>query len=324
MIYVITNRNQKGRGDKLKFGGGFNSKGPNELRLAKARLSGGDWNLSMVADSSRVAGRSSRMPGSEACFLELQKTMRAKKRDCVFFVHGYNVSFKDALNTAERIRAIYDVEVVLFSWPANGGGGNPLKDAHGLVSYKWDKRDAATSIGALDRVFELFGDYLKKHRSVTQSCGQTINLLCHSMGSYLLKKLLSSKMYNGETLLFDNIVLASADTNNAEHAEWIDRIAHRRSLYVTINENDFALGASRFKMGDKQRARLGHYTRNLVSDVAVYLDFTDAPRVKKSHGYFVDDAIEEPRVFDVFNSIFKGRKAEHFCVFNSHTGAFDV
>ncbi len=324
MIYVITNRNLKVKNNSLKFGGKFNEKGPNELRLARARKRGSGWSLKMVSDSVNIEGRTGSMPGSESCFLELQKTMRTEKRSCVFFVHGYNVSFQDALDTAETIRTWYDVEVVLFSWPANGGGGNPLKDAHGLISYKWDKRDAAISIGALDRVFELFGEYLVKHRKFTQSCNQTISLLCHSMGNYLLKKLLSSKMYNGETLLFDNVILASADTNNAEHTEWVDRIAHRGSLYVTINENDFALKASRFKMGDKQRARLGHYTRNLVSDVAVYLDFTDTPKVGKSHGYFADDSVQEPRVFDVFDSILKGGKAEQFCSYNSHTGAFDV
>jgi len=144
------------------------------------------------------------------------------------------------------------------------------------------------------------------------------------MANYLLKKLLGSKVYGGETLLFDNVVLAAADANNADHDQWVDRIAHRKNLYITINESDFALRASRFKMGDQQRARLGHYTRNLTSDVAVYLDFTRAPTVKSSHSYFADRKVSGSEVEEVFDSILKGNKAEDITTFDPHTGAFRV
>ncbi|VAX35337.1 hypothetical protein MNBD_UNCLBAC01-619 [hydrothermal vent metagenome] len=51
--------------------------------------------------------------------------------------------------------------------------------------------------------------------------------------------------------------------------------------------NDYALQASRLKSGEKQLARLGHYTQNLYSKNAVYLDFTDARNVGNSHAYFI-------------------------------------
>ena len=50
------------------------------------------------------------------------------------------------------------VEVVSFSWPANGGG------AWGVASYKSDKRDALNSTGALDRCIQRIGHFI--HPSV--------------------------------------------------------------------------------------------------------------------------------------------------------------
>ena len=106
------------------------------------------------------------------------------------------------------------------------------------------------------------------------------------MGNWLLKNLLKSSVYNGETLLFDNVVLCAADVNNENHERFVDRIQHRRRIYITINENDGPLGWSRRKLGSQQKARLGHYTKNLVSNVAVYFDFTEAKNIGDSHSYF--------------------------------------
>ncbi|WP_421840628.1 alpha/beta hydrolase [Marinobacter algicola] len=54
----------------------------------------------------------------------------------------------DVLDRAERLEQNFGVEVIVFSWPANGGG------LHGVLSYKSDKRDALASVGALNRVLE--------------------------------------------------------------------------------------------------------------------------------------------------------------------------
>ncbi len=79
----------------------------------------------------------------------------------------------------------------------------------------------------------------------------------------------------------------------------------------TINENDFALKWSRRKLGEQQKARLGHYTRNLSSNIAVYLDFTGTDHVGKSHGYFADDAAENnEQIHSLFKELFNGERGE--------------
>ena len=49
-------------------------------------------------------------------------------KNLLLFVHGYNNDMTDVLNRAEKLEMNYGVEVVFFSWPANGGG------LHGVVA----------------------------------------------------------------------------------------------------------------------------------------------------------------------------------------------
>ena len=107
-----------------------------------------------------------------------------------------------------------------------------------------------------------------------------------------------------------NIAMCSADVNNPGHAEWVDRLQPRNRLYVTINEDDSALKASRLKGGDEQLARLGHSTGNLNSRQAVYVDFTNAKNVGSSHAYFEGDALNNPRVKKFFKTALQGLRAE--------------
>ncbi|MBL0648853.1 alpha/beta hydrolase [Aeromonas caviae] len=257
----------------------------------------------------------------------------------LLFVHGFNNDLDDVLERAAGLEARYGVEVLCFSWPANGGG------ARGVLSYKSDKRDVLASAGALDRVLEKMkglldefnGQYVtqleekaqKKFtdngeawdryfaKEVNKRCPFTINLLLHSMGNYLFKHLLSSTTYHANQLLFDNIIMAAADTNNELHAQWVDRIQCRNRLYITINECDGALMASRMKMGEQQKARLGHYTRRLDARTATYVDVTNQPHVGDSHAYFEGDALANEKVLRFFHTAFNGGTGERAELFDA-------
>lgn len=315
-MYIVTNRNLQPDGPPTeRFGETFNEKGPNELRLAEAKKVGRNWKVAILDDEVEHNGEA--MWASEFAFLTLQERMRDKGKNALFFVHGYNVDFKSALETGWKLQQLYNMEVGIFTWPSNGGG------IRGLASYKSDKRDAILSVNALDRCFEKLGAYMQKHRDT--ACNENFNLAMHSMGNYLFKFLMKSSVYQGETLLFDNIAMLAADVNNHDHAEWIDRATFRKRLYITINENDHALFASRLKFGDQQLARLGHWTQNLSSRNAVYLDFTQAAGVGNSHSYFMDGAVSKnSRLKRVFADIFNGRRGEDGLDYNPHSRMFLV
>lgn len=312
-MYIVTNRNlQPDQPPERRFGRFFNELGPAELRLAEVTIQNGSWQVDILPDEVTHEGQ--QMYASEAAFLKTQQKMCTTSTNCVVFCHGFNTDFQSAVEAAYRLQDTYNLEVVLFTWPSDG---------RGPFSYRDDKREAVQSVYAFDRCLEKMDAYLKKYRD--RACGQKFSIALHSMGSYILKHLLKSSIYQGETLLFDNIIMMSADVNAKGHAEWVDRIRVRTRLFITINEDDFALAASSAKGGADQLERLGHSLWGLNSVKAKYLNFTDAQSVGRAHNYFSDPGpLENPRVKEVFQIAFNGGKAEQGLAFEEGTRTYRV
>lgn len=329
-----------------------NPKGPLELRMAEATRHGKGWRVSILPDICTPAmlrsagikpqqdaqGRAAPVYASRyvAYKLLLQLKARHKKNKAppalALFVHGYNNDVAAVLDRAQGFEDLYGVEVVAFTWPANGGG------IGGALSYRSDKRDALASVGAFDRAIVKLDQYLKemngervarienaatgKHgddaaawdenfaREMMRECPFTVNLILHSMGNYLFKHYMSSSTYSGNRLVFDNIVMAAADANNAGHVGWVDRVQCRKRVYITINENDVALQASRMKAGEEQKARLGHWPYELDSRRAVYVNFTSAAKVGDSHAYFEGRPLQNASIRKFFRLALNGDVAE--------------
>ncbi|MDH3315918.1 MAG: alpha/beta hydrolase [Gammaproteobacteria bacterium] len=353
-MFLITNRdvNEKKKGPDA-LGSKPNEKGPNELRLAEATRKGGRWKVSVLPDtctramlksagikpSKDAAGKDKSVWSSRYVAYKLLLQLRARQKRSgkapalAFFVHGYNNDVEAVLERAKAFEDHYGVEVIAFTWPANGGG------LGGTMSYLSDKRDALASVGAFDRAILKLDEYLKEMnqerveriegkatrdhgddaegwdghftREMVRECPFTLNLLLHSMGNYIFKHFMSSSTFCGNRLVFDNVVMAAADANNAGHVDWVDRIQCRNRVYITINENDIALRASRMKAGEEQKARLGHWPYGLESKRAVYVNFTDARGVGDSHAYFEGDPIKKnANVRQFFDAALNGAVAE--------------
>lgn len=358
-MFVVTNREVfEGQTDPARaFGSRPNPLGPNELRLAQVERRGARWQVQVLPDEITddmaaevgLPPNSARAPGTPPVFASryvARKVLAAlrprkgqpKGRNLLFFVHGFNNDMPAVLARAEQLQQAYGVEVIPFSWPANGGGFK------GVASYRSDKRDALASTGALDRAITRLGEIVAQINAervqrieaeaearfgngarsgadaerwdrfftaaARKECPFSINMLLHSMGNYVYKHLLRSGTYNGGTLVFDNVVMVAADTNNASHAEWVDRIQARGRVFVTLNERDSALAASRLKMGEQQLARLGHWPHRLDSRQAVYVDFTDQPQVTDSHAYFEGRPLRNAAVRRFFDEALNGGFAE--------------
>jgi len=359
-VFVITNRKVVENATGLdQFGKTPNEKGNNELRLAQitkrkkgytvkflddeldkgeARELIEEFELDLKTDETQYASL------KVAC--ETVRRAREKKRHILFYVHGYNNDMRDVMETAFDLEQRYEVEVIPFSWPANGGG------VGGKLSYLDDKRDARASAGALERSLKKVHEYLmlisessrttrrkeaaKKHpdnaerrdalyaKLLRDDCPFTVNGLFHSMGNYLYKQMLKSSISEGNNLIFDNVVLCQADTNNAGHPNWVDKISHNRRVFITINENDFALRLSRIKPGDKQRARLGHYIKRLDSRIAHYINLTDASWVQESHSPFGEPAGKNEKLREFFRQAFTGEPAEEPLRFRAEGNWYEV
>lgn len=368
-MFLITNREiRKKRGGPEVLGKKPHVKGPNELEVVRATKKGKKWSLEVLGDKATDAmvQETAKMrqavgtPKSDRHITtyvahkildtvnpQLANPSSTRKgRNLLMFVHGYNNDVEDVLDRAHTLSKLYGVEVLPFSWPANGGG-----IISGTASYKSDKRDAKVSIGALDRTLYHMANSLNQvteqrvekvkleaerrfpenaeerdsfiTRMSDKECPFTVNLILHSMGNYLYKHLLLSTASEGTGVLFDNVVLAAADTNNKGHGRWVDRIRCRRRVYVTINEDDRALRVSRIKSGDEQLARLGHYPFELTANQAAYIQFTDASHVGRSHAYF-EDAVKNPRVKRFFKKALNGDRAEHGLSYDSASNTFRI
>ncbi len=345
-MYVITNREVlDGETGLDQFGKRVNNEGPNELRMARVTRRGRGWQVEFLEDElpkteSRALIRDNALPldpkaryyASLKVACEVAEEARETRRHILFFVHGYNNDMRDVIEQADALARSYGVIVVPFSWPANGGG------LSGAAGYRANKRDARASTGALERAIQKVHDYLlcltdarrealwhqagEKHPDNQQArellymtllerdCPFTLNAMFHSMGSYLLKQMLKSSIAAGTGLTFDNIVLAAADTNNLDHRLWVERLQFRRRCFIAINENDYALAASRAKAGSEQLARLGHFLRNLNASNAHYVNVTEASWVGKSHAYFNEPAKRNADVHRFFKRAFSGETAE--------------
>lgn len=360
-MYIVTNREiDESQHDENKAFGKKSASGPNELRLAEVLYKDNqryvnilpdqitsDMAISVGLDPQKKHYASAYVARKiqERCTVTKGDDLSSKAgKNLLLFVHGYNNDMTDVLNRAEMFEKNYNVEVLCFSWPANGGG------FQGVLSYKSDKRDALASIGALDRVFDKMEQFIKELNSqyivelearaekkfsenaeawdryfskeVNKRCPYTVNLLLHSMGNYLFKYLLKDSIYSANNLLFDNVILAAPDTNNENHAEWVDKIQFRNRVYITINEKDSALKASRMKMGEKQKARLGHYLKELNSKVATYIDFTDEPYVGDSHAYFEGSALKNKKIAIFFKNALNGEIGENSARYDSSRNVY--
>lgn len=358
-MFIVTNRELNPRKSGLEqFGKRPNPQGPNELRMVEVTGSRTRMRVDIVPDElnatwkrkGRITNKwleSMGLDPAEPTFGSIYvarklfdavnpvrsgASTRRKGRDLLLFVHGFNNDLEDVVTRARGFERNYGVEVLVFSWPANGGG------VAGTASYLSDKNDARASVGALDRTLAKVGDMLGRFhgawsvevqaeaaarfpdnaeqrqqfvtRLVEKGCPFTVNLVLHSMGNYLYKQLMLSTAALSRGITFDNVTLVAADTNNEDHARWVDRIPARRRVFVTINEKDSALRASRLKFGAEQLARLGHWVYDLDASRATYVDFTGATKVGSSHAYFEGDPLQNAAVKRFFRESFRGDAAE--------------
>ena len=347
-MFLITNRalDKKAKGLKI-FGKKPNAEGPNELRLVNVNRVKNSWQVKEVQD--RLTPKAVKMlnnkyrlgldlskqwHGSLKVACEIFEQARSQQKSILFFTHGYNNDVEDVLKAAIEMERLYDVIVVPFTWPANGGGV-----ISGTAAYKSDKADARVSAGAMNRAVGKIQQFHllltaarksqlreragKKHADNIQEadayfsqlmekdCAVSLNLLCHSMGNYVYKNTFKNSGNATSKLVFDNVCLVAADANNKNHAQWVEKIDVRNRVNIVINEKDSALKASRMKPGDEQLARLGHYTKKLNSDNAHYIDVTGAAHVGSEHTYFKGDAVKKNAALkEMFHEMFNGRSVE--------------
>ena len=137
-------------------------------------------------------------------------------RAALVFVHGFNVSFDEALQRAAQLKRDlnFDGAMFVYSWPSQGS----------MFKYATDKVSADASAQAL----------LSFLQTVESASGaEKIHVIAHSMGNRILLPALA--MADG-TLRgkLREVILAAPAVPRAEFLNWLDTIAGRGPVSFTL------------------------------------------------------------------------------------------
>ncbi len=236
--------------------------------------------------------------GSQAAFSDLQTIMR-QQSDVLLFIHGYNVSWPDAVGTALSLQTMLNssperdseqqVQVVLFTWPSDGM-------ALPFVSYKSDRSEAAGSGNAVGRAILKVRDFLASLRRADEElCKQDLHILCHSMGNYLLQNAVErcDAFTPGNALprLFEHIFLCAPDVDDTvlEKGQPLEQLHElARSVSVYHNRGDVALVISDFTKGNPDRLGSNGPARPAVVHNKIHqVDCTPIVKGRVEHSYYL-------------------------------------
>jgi len=216
--------------------------------------------------------------GSQEMFKDVQDTMM-QGRDVLVYVHGFNVSWWEAVGSALALQIMLnrpgvrakgkgDVLVILYTWPSDGS-------ALPFVAYRSDRTEAIGSGFALGRGILKLRDFLADvSRRVTEKekaagiqrecCDQNINILCHSMGNFVLQNAIQRVIERAEgnrlPRIFDHVFMCAPDVDDdvLDADKPLGRLHEVcRNVNVYFNSGDMALHGSDYTKGNPDR--LGSY-----------------------------------------------------------------
>jgi pimeloyl-ACP methyl ester carboxylesterase len=161
----------------------------------------------------------SQLPSGEFLTSLDQQIRSDPKRQALVFVHGYNVTFDDAVRRLAQIT--YDLGFpgasILYSWPSKGS----------LLSYAEDEGNAEWS----SPHFLSFLEMLERDKQV-----DTIHIIAHSMGSRLVTSALETLSERGQQSdsRLGTVIMAAPDVDVgvfSRFANPIHRLVSRIAIY---------------------------------------------------------------------------------------------
>jgi esterase/lipase superfamily enzyme len=188
--------------------------------------------------ASRIA-----LLGEDAFVREVREDMLERGDRVLVFVHGYNVGFDDGVYRLAQIvhDSKYSGTSVLFSWAS----------ANKALDYIYDKDSSTVARDALEKTLRL----------VARSGAKRIDIVAHSMGSWLLMEALRQLAITGDRDLggkLGDVVLASPDIDIDIFRSQMARYGKpNRPFFVLLSGDDQALRLSGLIAG--RSPRVGDY-----------------------------------------------------------------
>lgn len=280
-VFFATDRQPTGKSQPMEFFGtarGSLTLGQAEVTIPKNRrpgtVSSPSWlRLEFRQDPSKHVVLTKLTKFSDTQMADSLRAAIAKSRDrsALVFVHGFNVTFGDAVRRTAQIAYDlgFDGAAISYSWPSQGT----------LFDYTADLTSSEASAPDLEKFLQFV---------IAQTGAKRIELLAHSMGSRALMLALDRLSKSSSGPLIDQVVFAAADVDQQVFKDELERvrtIARRVTLYAS--SADEAMAVSR---GINKFPRAGDGRPNLF--VWSGLDTIDASAIPTDligHGYFAEN-----------------------------------
>lgn len=204
--------------------------------------------------------------------------------------------------TVPKIEKDFDVHVLLFNW-----------DAQGLLL---DRKKPLSNIPA---AVESFKKVLAGIQTYDLT-GKKLILHAHSMGSIVLQTYILQNGWpaHGKPI-FSNVLFTEPDADNLNHPVWMNQIASKENVYITVNNDDVVLDRSTDARPPGVVA-LGLKPTEDLSSSATYLDFTKlGDKVNKAtrvHEIFDKDGMKfQVHICTVLDQIMTGEVPKLFSMY---------
>ena len=153
------------------------SYGRAELSIPTIHVDGRVERPSLFSKALKIFSRDTEAPSKYIVIRDIKNTTESQflsginsSSSVLIFIHGYNVSFTDALHQSAQLKfdLAYPGEFILYSWPSKGK----------VIGYVGDKERAVRAGADLARLID----------KISNSDVENVYLLAHSMGTYCLSE----------------------------------------------------------------------------------------------------------------------------------------
>jgi len=234
------------------------------------------------------------------------------------FVHGFNVSWTDAVTRYDQIKAdLFDRrdlgQPILFTWPSNGSA----------AGYLPDREDARGSAEALAQEFTDLYTYLSgmqrlivRTQDPAKACRAKVSVIAHSMGNYVVQKALAvaAKRLNSPQLLtlITQLAMIAADVDNDlfqkdkpldGDGSLMANVCYRIAALYTGLDQVLGASAGLKHFGTRRLGRSGLADRTAVWDNVFDIDVSKVIKDENIHS----SVFESPKALTLVEEILRGR-----------------
>lgn len=166
--------------------------------------------------------------------MEFFSVLATTQDDLLVYIHGFNVTFEDAIKRAAQIAFDFSFSgpPITYTWPSDGG------DLKNMLHYNSDAEDALWSVKYIEGFLSTLHERFPKRK---------IHIIAHSMGTRVLLNAMRLMAYrNPNPPKFGTVLLCAPDFDAGLFAEQIAReIRDLANHWVVYSSNkDIALVAS--------------------------------------------------------------------------------